>query len=686
MSMRPVFGWPIVAILSLLSVVAFANGEALNEWVKEHAITIQSEEEGPLVGITNDESWLVVLIDFPDQSENSNCDQQRASNLIDQSARNHLNQGFGPTSTLQIDYHNRIVTTDFGMADYGHDVDGENDVGRKGVNPHTLAQEIVMEIKDEVSDWSKYDLNDDGWVDRFLILHCVKPQEDGGGSSSRIWSHFSSIEEVVELPGDLKISHYTISSQHSSNNFGTIMHEMYHQLGAADLYAVHDDTVNQNWKGIGKWDIMASGNWNGNGAWPALPSSPSIELIGGKRHQDMQLEWMPGTDCSGPVYTFEGHSEGGDSLKIPIGDEEFIWIEYRSNHGYDSNLPGNGLLVLQQDLRAGEIEDNLVNSHPERAWLKVIEADGEQNMVAGTNDGEESDVFGDGETFGSQGITIRNRDGILVDWSADVSVTNGTYSVEFSSPECGHITDIELPDFGSVLTPDDNIPISGTCDGIEYNLTSSDGRYITVEDDEIKFSSRGVLGVIGLITGTVSCAQGTDFDIRHEFEILGNIPIETTFRGSIPTTESSTIEIPVEFLGNGSQMWLVGIDGPLSRVAETEVDQELSDGSMVILDINPSGLLLDGMIVRGEIILASDSGHNYHITVELVAGSEEESTIEEWTSPAKLIPIALALSALWVALGIKSPSGKVTTDNEEVPNTSLYGDDPTFVDPFSETY
>ena len=97
-------------------------------------------------------------------------------------------------------------------------------------------------------------------------------------------------------------------------------------------------------------------------------------------------------------------------------NEEFIWIEYRSNHGYDSNLPGNGLLVLQQDLRAGEIEDNLVNSHPERAWLKVIEADGEQNMVAGNNDGEESDVFKDGETFGSQGITIRNRDGILVDW------------------------------------------------------------------------------------------------------------------------------------------------------------------------------------------------------------------------------------------------------------------------------
>ena len=684
--MRPGIGWPIAIVLSLLSVVAFANGEALNEWVKEHAITIQDEEEGPLVGITEQEVWLVVLIDFPDQNENSNCDQQRASNLIDQGARDHLNQGFSPESTLEIDYHDRIVSTDYGMADYGHDVDGENDVGRKGVNPHTLAQEIVLEIKDEVPDWSKYDLNDDGWVDRFLILHCVKPQEDGGGSSSRIWSHFSSIEEVVELPDELKISHYTISSQHSSNNFGTIMHEMYHQLGAADLYAVHDDTVNQNWKGIGKWDIMASGNWNGNGAWPALPSSPSIELIGGERHQDLRLEWMPGTNCTGPVYTFEGHSEGGDSLKIPIGEQEYVWIEYRSDSGYDSNLPGNGLLVLQQDLRAGEIEDNLVNSHPERAWLKVIEADGEQNMVAGNNDGEESDVFGDGESFGSEGITIRNRDGVLVDWKAIVSVDNGTYSVEFSSLECGHIADIELPDYGSVLTPGDNIPITAECAGIEFDLISSDGRELSVENGEIKFASSGIVGVVGLITGTISCAQGTDFDVKHEFEILGNIPIESTFEANIPTVESSTIEVPVQFKGDGSQMWLVGLDGPLSRVAETQVNQELSDGSKIVLDINPSGLLVEGMVIRGEVILASDSGHNYHINIELVAGDEEESTIEEWTSPAKLIPIALGLCAIWIVLGIKSPTREVATDDKEVPTTPLYGDDPTFVDPFGETY
>ncbi|RJV01628.1 MAG: hypothetical protein DWC06_01635 [Candidatus Poseidoniales archaeon] len=683
--MRPSIGWPIAIILALMSVGAFVNGEALNEWVEEHAISIGQEEEGPLVGISENEKWFVVLIDFPDQNEPENCDQQRASNLIDDGASDYMVQGIGPNSNLEIDYHDRIVTTNFGMADYGHDVDGENDVGRNGVSPHTLAQEVVESIDDEVT-WEKYDLNDDGWVDRFLILHCTKPQEDGSGASSRIWSHFSSIEEIVDLPNDMKIAHYTIASQHSSNNFGTVMHEMYHQLGAADLYPVHDSTVNQVWKGVGKWDIMASGNWNGNGLWPAIPTSPSIELVGGERHQDVMLNWLPGENCVGPVIELQGLSQGGKSLKIPIGDEEFVWIEYRSDFGYDSHLPGNGILVLQQDLRSGSVEDNLINSHPERAWLKVIEADGEQNMVAGNNEGEATDLFWDEDTFGADGIIIRNRDGVLVDWTANVTVDNGTPSVEFSSLECGHITDIDLPDHGSILTPEDNIPITVDCEGINYDLVSSDGRQIQVEDDEIVFSSPGNVGVIGIITGTISCDVGTPIDIRHEFEILGNIPIETSFESYIPVIESTSLDVPVELVGDSSQTWLIGIDGALSRIATTDSSMKLSEGSSIPLNINPEGLLQEGMYVKGQIIIASDSGHRYTIEVELIAGDEEDSTFEEWTSPAKLIPIALVLSALWVALGISSPTRQVPTDEQEVPSISVQSDDPSFVDPFGESY
>ena len=89
------------------------------------------------------------------------------------------------------------------------------------------------------------------------------------------------------------------------------------------------------------------------------------------------------------------------------------------------------------------------------------------------------------------------------------------------------------------------------------------------------------------------------------------------------------------------------------------------------------------MLVKGEIILASDSGHRYYITVELVAGEDEESMLEEWTSSAKLIPIALALATLWDILGIKSTTGEVAPEQQEVPVVPLESDDPSLVDPFS---
>ena len=107
----------------------------------------------------------------------------------------------------------------------------------------------------------------------------------------------------------------------------------------------------------------------------------------------------------------------------------------------------------------------------------------------------------------------------------------------------GHVTDVDLPDYGSVLTKGDNIPIQAECDGIEYNLESTDGRDLMIQDGEIIFSSPGTIGVVGLITGTITCSEGTPIDIRHEFEILGNIPIESTYESEIPITEISEIEI-----------------------------------------------------------------------------------------------------------------------------------------------
>ena len=40
-------------------------------------------------------------------------------------------------------------------------------------------------------------MDDDGWVDRLLILHTSIGQEEGG-NSNRIWSHFTTFDEVID--------------------------------------------------------------------------------------------------------------------------------------------------------------------------------------------------------------------------------------------------------------------------------------------------------------------------------------------------------------------------------------------------------------------------------------------------------------------------------------------------------
>ena len=683
--MRPVVGWPIALVLSVLAVSAYINSETLDEWVQDHSITIDNTEP-QMIGIQDSEKWLVVLIDFPDQEETANCDQERAKTFFGDAANTHLDQTAGRDIDLEIIFHDRIITTNHAMSTYGHDENDARDVGENGQNPHTLAQQIVEAVKNEI-EWEVFDLNDDGWVDRFLILHCAIPQEDGGGSSNRIWSHFSSIDENVDLGNNLQIGHYSIASQRTSTNLGTLIHEMYHQLGAVDLYPVHDETVLQSWKGVGKWDIMASGNWNGNGAWPALPTSPMIEVMGVDRHNDVILDWpVNGELCTGPNAQLSSHGENGKSIKIPIGTSEYVWIEYRTDVGYDSNLPGHGILVLQQDLLSGDIEDNLVNSHPERAWLKVIEADGEQNMIAGNSEGEESDLFQHGDTFGAEGIQIRNRDGVLVDWTANISESGDDFNVEFSSKGCGHSAEIDLPNHGSVLTSNDDIPFSTTCADITLNISSSDGRELTYENGFLKFSEPGVVGVVGSISGTITCDTGTPIDIVHDFEILGNIPIESIFKAMIPYDEISTITIPIEMIGDNSQTWLIGVNGPLERVATTDSTQQLNDGSEITLDIDPEGLLTPGMLVKGELVIASDSGHQWEIEIELVAESEDSSAYEKWRRPGILISIALSLASLWVLMGIHSSSRKVAVEQEEAPTIPIESEHPSFVDPFSETY
>ena len=62
----------------------------------------------------------------------------------------------------------------------------------------------------------------------------------------------------------------------------------------------------------------------------------------------------------------------------------------------------------------------MLNSNPQYPWTYIIEADANDALILGDNDGEYTDTFQPGSMFGNQGIIIRDSTGKIVPWSVEI--------------------------------------------------------------------------------------------------------------------------------------------------------------------------------------------------------------------------------------------------------------------------
>ena len=647
-------------ICLLLSILSFSISSTINSFFD---IEIDSEDtdDKPLVGLGNNESWLVVLVDFESDPLQDN-EKQAFSTLLEEQARLYFTEAVGSSVNIEIDVHNDIIRSQRPLEYYGKDGASGRDYGDSTqFMPAELSEYVVKNI--EVEDWGKYDFNNDEVVDRLLIVHSTLAQEQGGGSSNRIWSHFTTFQNPVLVDG-YSIEHYTMSSiRHGMNGIGTILHEMMHQFGAFDLYPVHDSGYSGSWKGIGIWDIMASGNWNGGGDKPSLPTGPTMESIGHDATLELTLEWPMDSQspCIGPAFDIQSRSDGGARIKIPIGAEEFVWFEKRTTDGFDSSLPGEGILVLLEDKTVGDAQYNALNIDQKRPYLRVIEADGNDEQLQGINDGVYADLFQPGDTFGELGIQIRNHDGILVPWHVNISITDDVWRIEIHSMNCSPPFEINLPDYGLTILNDTPFPIEitnsesvSTCTG---TLNGTDGRTITFSSDSEDpestvsglFSDKGVLDSIATFSGNVVC-NGYSFDIHTTVTTVGTMPLskEMMIQQAIDPVKITTITIPYIGDGIGDGTYSVDLRGPITRIGTVETPLKVKDGNGTItLEINPNGLLQPNMFVFGEIQLTAFNGEMWTIELELQA--ESESKIPLLDNQSTIIGIFFVLCSLWFA-------------------------------------
>ena len=124
------------------------------------------------------------------------------------------------------------------------------------------------------------------------------------------------------------------------------------------------------------------------------------------------------------------------------------------------------------------------------------------------------------------------------------------------------------------------------------------------------------------------------------------------------------IEIPIETEGLGLQKFDMHLDGPISRISEVEEQIDLDGDDVLVLVIEPKGLLTHNMLIKGQIELYDSIGEMWVIELEIKAENQDSNVFQQVLTPGVTIGVALILASVWVVLGMREKE----TENNSTSN------------------
>lgn len=156
------------------------------------------------------------------------------------------------------------------------------------------------------------------------------------------------------------------------------IHEIGHVLGLPDLYDYDGSSF-----GVGGWDVM--------GIWAAPPARPPH--FGAWARERLGWASVRRVATSGRV-ELSAVARGGDVVRIDLnGGREHVLLEYRAADGADASAPGTGLLVWQVDDAVLETRQWGVNDDETHPGVRVVQADGRNDLALRANVGDVGDPF-----------------------------------------------------------------------------------------------------------------------------------------------------------------------------------------------------------------------------------------------------------------------------------------------------
>ena len=348
---------------------------------KQKAISHRKLAKTPAIGSPK---GVVILVNFKDKSfqpENTLSainDMMNGDNYTYDGATGSVRKYFSDQSAGQYTPKFDVigpVTLAHNMSHYGGNDSEGND---------QLASDMIIEACSIANalhnvDFTKYDNDEDGYVDFVYVLYAGMGEADGGEPNT-IWPHAWNMESAEyfnrcsynasERIFDGKtVENYACSAELAKmmkdqvvldtirTGIGTIAHEFSHVIGLYDLY---DTDFGQNYDENmtpGPWHILDDGSYNNNGKTP-----PGYTL-----YDKYYLGWVTPENPGKTLQALTLKAEEGyqiansDTLVSATSLHTVYYIENRQNEGWDTHIPGHGLLIWKIMYNPMAWENNGIN-------------------------------------------------------------------------------------------------------------------------------------------------------------------------------------------------------------------------------------------------------------------------------------------------------------------------------------
>jgi len=337
---------------------------------------------------------LAILIGFADKE--GSTPSEFYDSLLFESRQGTVRHYYQTVSYGQLDIITVNLPSTIGWTEapqtYAYYCDRKKGVGEYPRNTQKLCEDIV-DLVDPLVDFSQYDNDGDDTVDAVVFIHSGSGYEYTYDVDD-IHSHKWNI--TPRLKDDVYIYDYTIQPefwyQAGDMTCGVFCHEIGHIFGLPDMY-----DPDYSSRGIGVWSIMSYGSWLGpnyDGSCPAEPDAWSR----------IQLGFTTPSDITSPNgnYEIECVEDSGMIYRLYLGSTingEYFLVENRQKTGYDSYLPGDGLLIWHIDEdELGTMWPNINEWYPGHTLngnfgITLEQADGLYQLEQFRNSGDSGDPF-----------------------------------------------------------------------------------------------------------------------------------------------------------------------------------------------------------------------------------------------------------------------------------------------------